>query len=164
MKSAYATVSKWIDKDEALLLGYEHGFEPIAIINITQPSLEEAIDQTTLRDIYLWEILDNKMSNKCHRHEMIETMIPPIDIYEEIPLEPKKGDSISRCGSYFMKTSSDPHSYEKSPESIDVSTASCEIFNLLIFSASINFERVAVDAYIYHKYCRSLCENLEIGL
>ena len=85
--------------------------------------MEEAIDEATPRDMDPWEILDNKISNKCRRHKTIETMIPPIDIYEETPLELEKGDDVSGCGSYFMNTSSNPHLYEKSPESIDVSIA-----------------------------------------
>jgi hypothetical protein len=91
-------------------------------------------------------------------------MIPSIEIYEETPLELGKEDYISEYGSYFMNTSSYPHSYEKSPESINVSTILHKIFNSLILPVPKNFERVVVDAYIYHKYCRSYRENLEIGI
>jgi hypothetical protein len=63
-----------------------------------------------------------------------------------------------------MNTSSNPCSYEKSPESIDLSNiATHEIFNPLILSASKDFKRVVVDTYVYHKYYRSHCVTLEIG-
>ena len=52
--------------------------------------------------------LDNKTSNDCHRHGMMEIMFSPIDIHEETPLEIEKEDGISEHGSYFMSTSSNP--------------------------------------------------------
>ena len=78
----------------------------IPLINMTHPSLEEALDKINLRVTNPRETLDNKMSNECHRHEMIETMFLPIDIHEETTLEPKKEDDIDKHGSYFMSTSS----------------------------------------------------------
>jgi hypothetical protein len=86
---------------------------------------------------------------------MIETMFPPKDIHEERPLEPKKEDDIDEHGSYFMNTSSNPCSHEKSPESIRLSNiATDEIFNPFILIVHKIVERVVVDAYIYHKYCK----------
>ena len=94
---------------------------------------------------------------------MMETMFPPIDIHEEMPLELEKEDDIDEHGSYFMSTSSNPCSHEKSSESIGLSNIAIhEIFNPLILPIPKNFERVVVDAYVYHKYCRSRCVNLEI--
>jgi hypothetical protein len=64
-----------------------------------------------------------------------------------------------------MYTSSNPHSYEKSPESIGLSNiATHEISNPLILPVHKDFERVVIDAYVYHKYCRSRCVNLKIGV
>ena len=92
--------------------------------------MDEALDEINLRATNPWEILDNKMSNECHRHGMMETMFLPIDIHEETPLELEKEDDIDEHGSYFMKTSSNPCSHEKSPESIGLSNiATHEIFN-----------------------------------
>jgi hypothetical protein len=51
----------------------------------------------------------------------------------------------------------------RSPESIDLSTTTHKIFNPLILPIHQNFERVVVDTYVYHKYCRSCCVNLEMG-
>ena len=87
---------------------------------------------------------------------MMETMFPPIDIHEETTLEPKKENDIDEHGSYFMNTSSNPCSHEKSPKSIGLSNiATDEIFNPLILPVHKDFERVVVDAYVYHKYCKS---------
>jgi hypothetical protein len=87
-----------------------------------------------------------------------------LDIHEESALELEKEDDINEHGSYFINTSSNPCSYEKFSESIDLSNiTTCEIFNPLILSIHKNFERVVVDAYVYHKYYRSRCVNLEIG-
>ena len=95
---------------------------------------------------------------------MMETMFPPIDIHEETPLELEKEDDIDEHGSCFIKISSNPFLLEKSPELISLSNiATHEIFNPLMLPVYKDFERVVVDAYIYHKYCRSHCVNLEIG-
>ena len=77
--------------------------------------MDEVLDKINPRVANPREILDNKMSNECHRHGMMETMFPPIDIHEETPLEIEKEDDISKHGSYFMRTSSNPCSHEKSP-------------------------------------------------
>ena len=118
--------------------------------------MDEALVKINLRVTNPREILDNKITNECHRHGMIETMFPPIDIHEETPLEIEKEDDISKHGSHFMSTSSIPCSHERSPESIGLSNmATHEIFNPLILPVYKDFERVVVDAYVYHKYCKS---------
>jgi hypothetical protein len=95
---------------------------------------------------------------------MMETMFLPIDIHEETPLELKKEDDIDEHGSYFINISSNPCSHEKSLDLIGLSNiASHEIFNPLILPIHKYFKRVVVDAYVYHKYCRSSFVNLEIG-
>ena len=92
--------------------------------------MDEALDKINLRVTNPREILDNKMTNECHRHGMMETMFPPIDIHEETPLELEKEDDINKHGSYFLNTSSNPCSHEKSPKSIGLSNiATHEIFN-----------------------------------
>ena len=83
-------------------------------------------------------------------------MFSPIDIHEETTLEPKKEDDINEHGRYFMNISSNPCSYEKSPKSIGLSNiATHEIFNSLVLLVHKIFERVVVDTFVYHKYCRS---------
>jgi hypothetical protein len=63
---------------------------------------------------------------------MIEIIFSSIDIHEETPLEPEKEDDIDEHGSYFMNTSSNLCSHEKSSKSIGLSNiATHEIFNLL---------------------------------
>ena len=113
-----------MDRDEALWVESKFGLDPngelklISLVNMTHPSLEEALDEIYPRATNSWEILDNKTSNDCHRHGIMETMFLPIDIHEETTLEPEKEDDIDEHGSYFMNTSSNPCSHEKSPESI----------------------------------------------
>ena len=87
---------------------------------------------------------------------MMETIFPPIDIHEETPLELEKEDNINEHGSYFMNASSNPCSHEKSPGLIGLfNIATHEIFNALILLVHKDFERVVVDVYVYHKYCKS---------
>ena len=87
---------------------------------------------------------------------MMETILLPIDIHEESPLELEKEDNIDKHGSYFMNTSSNPCSHEKSSELTGLSNiATHEIFNPLMLHVHKIVERVVVDAYVYHKYYKS---------
>jgi hypothetical protein len=92
---------------------------------------------------------------------MMETIFLPIDIHEETPLELE--DDIDEHGSYFTNISSNPYSHEKSPELIGLfNIAIHKIFNPFL-PVHKDFKLMVVDAYIYHKYCKSRCVNLEIG-
>ena len=74
-----------MDKDEALWVESKLGldsnsdFESTSLINMTHPSLEEALDKINPRATNPREILDNKMTNECHRHGMMEIIFMPID-------------------------------------------------------------------------------------
>jgi hypothetical protein len=109
-----------MDKDEALCIESKLGLDPngelksIPLINMTHSSLDEALEKITPKVTNPREILNNKITNECHRHGMMETIFLPIDIHEESPLELKKEDDIDEHGSYFMNTSSNPCSHEKS--------------------------------------------------
>jgi hypothetical protein len=71
----------------------------------------------------------------------METNLLPIDIHKETPLE-----------------------LENFPKSIGLSNfAIQEIVNPLMLYVPKNFENVVVDVYVYHKYYRSHCINLEIS-
>jgi hypothetical protein len=86
----------------------------------------------------------------------METMFLPKDIHEESTLKLEKEDYIDEHGSYFMNTSSNPCSHEKSSESIGLSDiATHKIFKPLILPIHKDFERMVVDAFVYHKYCKS---------
>jgi hypothetical protein len=78
-------------------------------------------------------------------------------------MELEKGDYvIDEHGSYFMNTSSNPCSYEKSPELTSLSNiATYDISNPLMLLVNKNFERVVVDAYVYHKCSKSRSKNHE---
>jgi hypothetical protein len=60
-----------MDKDEALWVESKLGLDSnsklksISLINMTYPSLEEALDKTNPRITNPREILDNKMTNEC---------------------------------------------------------------------------------------------------
>jgi hypothetical protein len=101
MKNTHAVIKEWMDKDESLWLGSKLVLDPngelksISSINMTHLSLEEALDEINPRYTNPWEILDNKMSNDCHRHGTMETMVLPIDIHEETLLELEKRNMAS---------------------------------------------------------------------
>ena len=121
---------------------------------ITIEWMNEALNKINPRVTKPREILDNKRTNECHRRGMMETMFPPIDIYEETTLEQE--DDVDKHGSYFMSTSSNPCSHEKSHELTGLSNiATHEILNPLMLLVHKIVERVVVDAYVYHKYCKS---------
>ena len=151
-----------MDKDEALWVESKLGLDSnsevksISFTNMTHPSLEEALDEINPRATNPWEILDNKMTNESHRHGMMEIIFSPMDIHEETPLELEKENDIDKHGSYFKSTSLNPCLNEKSLESIGLSNiATHDIFNPLILPVHKDFEREVVDAYLYHKYCKS---------
>ena len=78
-------------------------------------------------------------------------------------MELEKEDDIDEHGSYFIKTSSNPCSHEKSPELISLSNiATHEIFKPLMLHVHKFFERVVVDAYVYH-IANLVGMNLEIS-
>ena len=89
-----------------------------------------------------------------------------LDIHEEPTLELEKEDDINEHGSYFMNTSLNPCLCEKTPESIGLpNIATHEIFNPLMLLVHKIFQRVVVDAFVYHKYCKShvVGTDLETG-
>ena len=107
MKNLYAISKEWMDKDEALWVESKLGLDPngelksISLINMTHPCLE-VLDEINPRATNPCEILDNKKSNECHSHGMMETMFLPIDSHEETPLELEKEDNINEHGSYLL--------------------------------------------------------------
>ena len=102
---------------------------------MTHPSFEDALDKINPR-------VTNPREN--------------LDIHKESILELEREDDINEHGSYFMNTSLNPCSCEKTPKSIGLPNITThEIFNPLILLVYKNFERVIVDAFVYHKYCRS---------
>ena len=115
----YAVAKEWVDKDEALWVESKLSLDPnaelksISLINMTHPSLEEALDE-----------INPRVSNPRKI----------LYIHEESSLELEKEDDINKHGSYFIHISSNSCSYEKSLESIGLSNfATHEIFNLSYF-------------------------------
>jgi hypothetical protein len=98
----------------------------------THPSMEEALDEANPRVTNSNEILN-------------------IQIGDE--------DDINERENYSITISLKPCPYETSLNSIGLSNLTTfEISNPLILCSYKNFKRVVVDAYIYHKYCRSRCD------
>jgi hypothetical protein len=125
-----------MDKKEALMESNldlaSNGEISTSFEDETHPSMEEALDETNPRVTN-----SNKILN--------------IQIRDE--------DDINECGNYFITISLKSCSYETSPNSISLSNLTTfEISNPLILSSYKNFKRVVVDAYVYHKYCRSRCD------
>jgi len=81
-----------------------------------------------------------------------------LDIYDESLLEVENDGGFNEQGCYFINISYVPYSYEKSPDSLSLShTTPHKIFNPFMLTVPKVFERVVIDAYVYHKYCRSCC-------
>jgi hypothetical protein len=62
-----------------------------------------------------------------------------MDKLEAVTLESEREDSKDEHGSFFLGTPQEPCSYNVSPESII-----CKLF-----------KRMVVDAFVYHKLCKS---------
>ena len=134
----------------------------ISLTTNTYPSLEEDLicheeeSAHPLIKLNPKETLDNKMSMECHRHGMIETKTLPMDIHETSTLELEREDVINEHGSYFMAISLTPYFHEKSPKSILLSAITIhEIYNPFMLLVPKIFAGMIVDAFVYHKYCKS---------
>jgi hypothetical protein len=70
IKNSNVVAKECMDKDEAIWVEFKLGLDPnselksISLINMTHPSLEEALDKTKPRITNPREILDNKMTNE----------------------------------------------------------------------------------------------------
>jgi hypothetical protein len=101
--------------------------------------------------------MDNALYEANLRGNPMETL----DIYDELSSKVENDGDFNEQGSYYTNTPSRPCSYEKSPDSLSLSNiAPHEIFNPLMLPVPKYFERVVVDAYFYHKCCRSRCIGL----
>jgi len=79
-----------------------------------------------------------------------------LDIYDKSPLEVSNHRDFDEQGSYSINTSSSLCLYETPRNSIGLSNLfTFQISNPLILSIYKNSKMVVVDAYVYHKYCRS---------
>jgi hypothetical protein len=124
-----------MDKEEALMESNldlaSNGEISTPFEDETYPSIKEALDETNSRVTNPSEILN-------------------IQIRDE--------DDINGHETHSIMASLNPCSYEISPNSIGLSnTITFEISNPLILSVCKNFKWVVVDAYVYHKYCKSHC-------
>jgi len=77
-----------------------------------------------------------------------------MNCHEKESALPEIEDFINEHGSYFLTIPSNPSSYEKSLESIYNSTITCKINNPFLVPVNKIFEKVAIDAFVYHKFCK----------
>ena len=125
-----------MNKEEALI---ESSLDLVStpFENMTHPSRKESPDKINLRVTNPSEIFD---------------------IHEESTMKIGEEDDISEHEIYSITISLNPCPYETSPESIDLSIIiTHNIFNPFTLSVHKNFKRMVVDAYLYHKYCKSCC-------
>jgi len=86
---------------------------------------------------------------------MMETMVLPIDIHETSTLKLEKEDN-DELGSYILTIPSNTCVHEKSSKSIFLSTTvTFKIYNSFMLLVHKNSEREVVDAFVYHKHCKS---------
>ena len=78
------------------------------------------------------------------------------DKLETSTLKDERKHSTFEHESFSFKIPQDSCSHKESPESYSICTISlCEDHNHLLVLISNMFRRMVVDAYIYHKYCKS---------
>jgi hypothetical protein len=75
---------------------------------------------------------------------------------EVLILESEREDSIDKHGSFFLGKSQEPCSYNTSPESdeLNVTSKYKDHNHSKIFICKM-FRRMVVDAFVYHKFCKS---------
>ena len=80
-------------------------------------------------------------------------------------LELKKNNSTNKHEGFSFETPCDSYSLLESLESITLSATSFyEDHNHLLFLVYKLFRRMVVDAYVYHKYCKSRSRNMALTL
>jgi hypothetical protein len=143
IKNSCVVVSKeWLDEAKALKVDPTSELKLISLINMTHRSLDDALDCQPLMKI----------------NPRVTNPRKTVDIHEKSTLGLEKEDDINEHGSYFMNTSLILCSHEKSTKLIGLSNITTHrIFNPFMLLVHKNFERVAVDAFVYHKYCKSRC-------
>ncbi|OEL14486.1 hypothetical protein BAE44_0024495 [Dichanthelium oligosanthes] len=79
-----------------------------------------------------------------------------IHILEAVTLEPENGGFVNKHESFILEEPQDPSSPKMAPESrIHCANRTYESYNHLMLLDHNNFRRMAIDAFIYHKYCKS---------
>jgi len=87
---------------------------------------------------------------------MMETMVLPIDIHETSTLKLEKEEDNDELGSYILTIPSNTCVHEKSSKSIFLSTTvTFKIYNSFMLLVHKNSKREVVDAFVYHKHCKS---------
>jgi hypothetical protein len=88
---------------------------------------------------------------------MMDEYVWSIDIPWASTLEPDKGGLLNEHDSFILEEPLDPCSPEKPPESIHGIKGTYKSYNHPMPIDQNNFKRMVVDAFVYHKYCKSCC-------
>ena len=139
----------------------------ISLIPMTHPSLEEdshcheegsvhPLIKLNPRAPNSRKILDNERSIECHWYGMMEIMFLPMDIHKTLTLKLEKEEDNDEHESYILTIPLNPCVHEKSSKSIFLSTTiTFKIYNSFMLLVHKNSKREVVDAFVYHKHCKS---------
>ena len=95
----------------------------------------------------------NVSSKSVHRGELMSISVTAMS-HEKENAPPEMEDFFDEHGSYFLTIPSIPCSYEKFPKFICSSAITDKIYNPFLLPVNKNIERVIVDAFVYHKFCK----------
>jgi hypothetical protein len=96
------------------------------------------------------------MINEYHRHGMMETMFLPIDIHKETTLESKQEDNVNEHEAISLTPHQIcAHMRNLLNQLVSLTLPHTRSSTPLILPVHKDFKRVVVDAYVYHKYCKS---------
>ena len=119
----------------------------IEAISILCPSMP-AIDVSS-KSVLRGELMSISTTTMTYPNLMEE-----LNCHEKESAPPKKDDFINKHVSYFLTIPSIPCSYEKFPKFICSSAITDKIYNPFLLPVNKNIERVIVDAFVYHKFCK----------
>ena len=98
---------------------------------------------------------NNVSSKYVFRGELMSiSLVEDLNYDEKESAPPEMKDFINEHGSYFLTIPSIPCSYEKFPKSLCISTITSKVYNPYVLPVHKNFERVVVNAFVYHKFCK----------
>jgi hypothetical protein len=132
--------------------------EPIVHLHETErpssPSIKPKPCPSGPQNIVL--VYHQETTRFLHDASLEKENLQATDKLETSTLEDERKHSTNEHESFSFKIPQDSCSHKESPESCSISTTSlCEDHNHLPVLISNMFRRMVVDAYIYHKYCKS---------
>jgi hypothetical protein len=144
--------------EEVMFLSSFVSFEPIVHLHETErpssPSIKPKPCPSGPQNVVL--IYYQETTWFLHDASLEKENLQAKDKLETLILEDKRKHSTNEHESFSFKITRDSCSHKESLDSCSISTAySCEDHNHLAVFISNMFRRVVVDAFVYHKYCKS---------